>query len=417
MADKKIENMEQLNEFHDAVNKDVTELKEAAKPVPELAQKVAGLEKGLETINLFIKSNWRQSDDKEGKAYRFGKLVWALYEQGVHKSQVAHKNLVDMGCTPNVSHGKDADWKDASWNMGEKAALGTVLRGDSTTGSYLVPREYANEVMRIAKDVSKMMGKVRTIPMGTRKLTIPTAATVASFAWPTNEATAKTEVSPTFSYKDLDVKTAAGWITITEELNEDSLVPLGDYFRDIFGEAWGQEFDKQCLAANTDPFVGVLYDTSVNELDLGEGNTTFSDVTADDLVDCMAKLTTENQRRGALWMLNPTILDQIRKLKDAQGNYIWMAPNQGNPGTIWGYPYLECTAMPTLTGSAASTSFIAFGNPAYILHGDRLGMEFKVFDQTSQAVDYDQVFFRCRLRQAFVVGVPTAFSRIKTASV
>jgi len=417
--EKKIKSVEDVQSFYDETTKNVSELKEAVKAVPDLEQKVGAIQKGLETINLFFKSNWRQGDSKEGKSYQFGRLVSALYQAVVNKVHKAHEDLVEMGCVPNKAAGKDADWKEVGdWSFGgsEKAALGTVLRGDTTTGSYLIPREYAAEVMRVAATNSKMMGQVRSIPMGVRKLTIPTAATMASFAWPTNEATAKTEVNPTFGYKDLDVKTAAGWITITEELNEDSLVPLGDYFRDIFGEAWALEFDKQCLNSNAAPFTGVLHDGSVNVVTMGNGNTTFQDVTADDCLNMISALTTENKRMGAKFIMNPTILDQVRKLKDAQGNYIYQRPYEGAPGSLWGYPIIECSSMPTLTASAISTAFIAFGNPRYILHGDRIGMEFKIFDQTSQAVDYDQIFFRCRLRQAFVVGIPAAFSRLRTSA-
>jgi len=417
--EKKIKSVEDIQSFHDEVTADVTGLKEATKGVPELAQKIGAIEKGLETINLFFKSNWRQSDSKEGKSYQFGRLVSALYQAVVNKVHKAHEDLLGMGCVPNKAAGKDADWKEVGdWSFAgsEKASLGTVLRGDASTGSYLIPREYANEVLRVAAENSKMMSVVRTIPMGVRKLTIPTAATMASFAWPASEATGKTEVNPTFGYKDLDVKTAAGWVTITEELNEDSLVPLGDYFRDIFGEAWALEFDKQCLNSNAAPFTGVLHDSSVGVVTMGAGMSTFQDVTADDCLNVIAALVTENKRMGASFIMNPTILDQVRKLKDAQGNYIYQRPYEGSPGSLWGYPVISCSAMPTLTASAASTAFIVFGNPRYILHGDRIGMEFKIFDQTSQAVDYDQIFFRCRLRQAFVVGIPAAFSRLRTSA-
>jgi len=81
-----------------------------------------------------------------------------------------------------------------------------------------------------------------------------------------------------------------------------------------------------------------------------------------------------------------------------------------------GREYIMSDAMPDADDSAVSTAFIAFGNPKYILHGNRVGMEFKLFDQTSDNLVYDRLFLRARLRQAFVTGIPAAFAVMKTAA-
>lgn len=406
--------IEDLNEVVDAIYLEAAEAKAAAD------SQIEQLKEQIKTLTVAVKGKWKDEDTKERRAYNFGKLIIALYQDGVHKSGEARRQLQEMGCTPNKAVGKDADWKKSDWGFGgeqlteeQKAALGTVLRGDTTTGSYLIPQEYASEVLRVAGEMSAMMGIVRSMPMGVRKISFPQSSTEVSFTWPTNEATAKTEKNPTFGQVDLEAKTAAGWITITEELDEDSIVPLGTYFAQLFGEAWAVEFDKQCLAASSDPFTGVLYASSVNDVLLESGNS-FADMTGDDLQNLIAGLTTKRKRMGARFFLHTTILDLVSKLKNAQGDYLFKELREAAPGTIHGYPHTTSDAMPDTGDSAASTPFVAFGNPRYIIHGNRLGMEFKVFSETVRAVDYDQVFFRCRLRQAFVVGVPGAFSRLKT---
>jgi HK97 family phage major capsid protein len=423
MPEIKIATLEELGKFATGVQTELEALKGSVINIPSLDQRLAALERSIGGLTTLVKNpnNWREGDSKEGKAYRLGKFIEAMYQASIHGSQKALEYLQSSGARPNVAVGKEADWKVGEWNFrGEgpdvykASALGTVLRGDTTTGSYLIPEEFTSEVLRIAADVSAMMGLVRSIPMTVRKINFPKAGTEVSFSWPTNEATAKTEKNPTFSEVELEAKTAAGWITITEEMNEDSLVPLGEYFRDLFGEAWGTEFDKQCLAANADPFTGVLYESGTNALVMDAGKVGFSDMDADDLLNLISELTTKNKRRGARFILHPTITDQVRKLKDANGNYIWQQPNQGSPGAIWGYPYTESDAMPDIGDSAVSTPFIAFGNPRYIFHGNRLGMEFKVFSETLRAVDYDQIFFRCRLRQGFEVALAAGFGILKT---
>jgi HK97 family phage major capsid protein len=114
----------------------------------------------------------------------------------------------------------DQEWKEAEWKVetaaAEKAALGTVLRGDATTGSYLVPAEYESEVFRVALQSSVMMGKVTTVPMAARSMYWPKENAAPSLTWVTDETTAKTETNPTFSQINLVCNTCAAWLTVTD---------------------------------------------------------------------------------------------------------------------------------------------------------------------------------------------------------
>jgi len=105
----------------------------------------------------------------------------------------------------------DKEWNESNWQVAnaaaEKAALGTVLRGDATTGSYLVPAEYEGEVFRIALQSSQMMGKVTSIPMAARDMYWPGENATPSLTWVTDETTAKTETNPTFSQIHLECET------------------------------------------------------------------------------------------------------------------------------------------------------------------------------------------------------------------
>lgn len=382
---------------------------ELAQKNTDLGQKIEELTEKIKTVTLAFKTNWRkEGDDQDAKDYRFGKLVKALMEKD-------GKTLSELGAAPNRAKGDEDGWRGPEgWNF-RKSDVGTPLRGDEATGSYLVGVEYSSEVLRVAADASAMMGLVRTIPMSARSIKYPASLTELGFTWVTNEETAKTEKKPTFAQKTLECETAAGWVTITEELNEDSLVPLGGYFKELFGEAWGTEFDKQCLEAST-PFSGILQAAGVNEVIMGTGKVGFDDVECDDLLDLVASLDTKTKRAGARFFLHATVFDHVRKFKDANGDYIYQKPAEGQPGTIWGYPYVLSDGMPDKNDSAVSTPFIGFGNPRHILHGDRIGMEFRVFDQTEAAMQYDRIYFRCRLRQGFLVGVPAAFGKLTTAS-
>jgi len=397
-------------------------LGELTKTVEELRAENAGLKKTQEDdakkvdkafgeITSFVKGKWKETEPEHLKEYNLGKIVKLMVDEkgGV---RAATEELAKLGCSPNreVAPG---DWKSEGWQM--KSDIGTPLRGDSTTGSYLVPTLYASEVMRVAASNSAMMPLVRNIPMSNRSIQWPAESATLHMHWPTNEATAKTESTYTFTYVTLSAYTCAGFIPITEELNEDSLVPLGAYFRDIFGEAWGSEFDTQALVANGAPCTGAMYASGVTLVNMGSGRTGFTDVNPDDLNALIASLTTQAKRQGARFIAHPTVWDYLCNVKNDIGDYVVRRAVDGRPASLLGYPYTECDMMPAVSDSAVSTKFMLFGNPSRILHGDRVGFEFRIFDQTEAAMQYDRIFLRCRLRQAFLVAIPAAFSKLTTA--
>jgi len=328
------------------------------------------------------------------------------------------KAITRLGLTPgnlDVQDRGGSQWELAGLGK-EKAGLGTPLRADAVTGSYLTGTGYYSEVMRLAEQASTMMSKVRKLDMEQRVLKIPELSTSVTLTWPTDESTAKTETNPTFGLIELISKTCAAWLGITEELEEDSLMALGPLWTELFSGAWGLEFDKQVLTANASPFTGILHDTGVNEVIMGTGKTSFSDVTFDDLLDLQDALTTEGAHIGAYYIMHRTVFNAIRRLKDDTGQPIYQRGDQNVPPTIIGTPYILSDVMPKITDSEASKAFIIYGNPKHWLYGDRKAVEVRRFGDTAQALEYDRIFWRFRVRAAFQPAVASAFSRLKTAA-
>ena len=355
-------------------------------------------------------------DEKAGNLFR---AIRREKTRGMSMSKDIHK----YGGIPTIDSGKK-EWKESQWIIGdgkgtEKAALGTVLRGDATTGSYMVPAEYASEMFKLSKQSSVMMGKVRTVPMSARDMYWPKQLTTSSLTWVTDETTAKTESAPTFEQPHLECETCAAWFAVTDELIEDSLVDLASYTREMFGEAWGAEFDKQTLNSNGAPFTSMLYNTSCQIRNMSAGSTSFANVKLDDIIDMendISGAVGEPGLIGAYLIMSRYVFNVLKKQKDDNGEYIFQRPGDGLPGTIWNYPYLISDQMPGSSSDAVDTPFLILGNPKYWLHGNRVGMQFKVYDQTYANMEYDEVFFRFRIRQAFVAAIPEAFAVLETAA-
>jgi HK97 family phage major capsid protein len=332
-------------------------------------------------------------------------------------------NLNNLGCFP-ASESREEGWKQTDWTIrgkpfgegSEKAALGTVLRGDATTGSYLVPETVARTVLDLALQASVCMGKVNPIDMAVRKIRFPKSATAVSIEWPTDESTAKTETNPTFGYVDLECKTAAAWLTVTDELEEDSAISLAKYFLDKFSEAWGQEIDYQVLAANSDPFIGLLHAVITNVVQMGAGRTGFGDLSIDDLYDMQDALTYESAHVRAAYIFSRYVFNKLRRLKDDNGDYIIQPAIGGEPASLLGKPYIISEKMPAASDDSADTAFIIYGDLKNYLMGTRVGFEFRRYGETVRNIDYDQVFYRMRARAAFIAGREDAFVTLKTAA-
>ena len=77
------------------------------------------------------------------------------------------------------------------------------------------------------------------------------------------------------------------------------------------------------------------------------------------LIDLVHALNA-GHRQGASWVMNSATLAEVRKLKTADGAFLWQPGMvEGQPDRLLGYPVVEAEAMPDI---AAGAYPIAFGN-------------------------------------------------------
>lgn len=351
----------------------------------------------------------------------FAKAVYA--EKGTVRPGKALPENVAAGfgkIVKAVARGDEAELKELGCARGSveydvKAPLGSYeLVGDATTGSYLIPVEYATEVLRLSEAQSELMPVVRKTGMASRTKKFPKKLTGVSFTYVSSEATDKTESAPTFAEETLTARTYALWLSCSEEFLEDSVGDVGAYFGAIIAEAWATKFDSEFLVGSGTPVTGLLKDTdTLKHTMTGTG---FADVTFDDLWDVISKLDTRAKRRGAQWILHPQIFDMCSKIKDGQGNYIYQRPYENRPSTLLGFPYLFSDQAPDLADSAKNTAFIAIGDPTNLLWGQRVNLEIKFFPNTYYGMKSDQVFWRARVRAALNIALPENYAVLKTAA-
>jgi HK97 family phage major capsid protein len=202
---------------------------------------------------------------------------------------------------------------------------------------------------------------------------------------------------------ELKAYTLAGFIPWFDEFEEDVFVDLGTMFMDEFTEVYGQEFDRQCLLADEDPFTGAL--EAAGTVKVSIAGASINDLTWKDFRDSVYKIPAE-ERKDCAWFIHETVLNHVANIEDADGRPIWRHPTEAMPGKLDLYPYHEVSILPQMADIGADTPFAIFMNPKRIQHGNRKGIEIKKFDQTSESLEYGELFLRFRKRDGFLVTRP-----------
>jgi HK97 family phage major capsid protein len=322
-----------------------------------------------------------------------------------------HKALADLSFSPNLkaaenwTNPRDVSWSEKGWSIAEKAPLGAPMGNMATNDQYLINPIYETEIMQDAAKKSVMMSLVRHRPMLGPSIFLPTRERGGvQLHWLTAYGQQITGSKPQGAQRvELKAYTLAGFIPWYDEFEEDVFVDLGAIFIDEFSDAYGQEFDRQCLLADDDPFTGAMATAGIATVTLGSHD--IADLTWKDFRDAVYKVPAE-ERKDCAWFLNETVLSHIANIEDADGRPIWRRPMEAMPGKLDLYPYHEVSILPQLADIGADTAFAIFMNPKRIQHGDRKGIEIKKFDQTTESMEYGELFLRFRKRDGFLVARP-----------
>lgn len=301
-------------------------------------------------------------------------------------------------------------------------ALTTSSTGDSpndAAAGLTIPTELLTEVYRILPTYGVARRNMRYLPFtgpGNER-NIPALSSAVSVFW-TGEGIKKTSTQPKFSLITQTLKKMAAICPMTEEILEDTGIPLNSLVAQLFAEAIGVEEDAQFLAGTGSPWTGVLNNASVNQINQITAGT--ANATAKDLLN-MRKGIATTALANAKYYLNPESLDLFRGEVDPSGRFILQQPTDNAPGTLWGRPYELTDALPTPDAVADGEPWIIFGdlNKTCIL-GDKQRIRVKLLEEGTitdtdgetsiNLAEQDMVAIRVVERVGFVCALPTGIS-------
>ena len=307
------------------------------------------------------------SGDPELEAYKFGR--WAAACMG---------------------HRKSMDWC-SDRGIQTKAHLETV----NSQGGFLVPDQFSDTLISLREKygVIRRAAKIEPMTSDTKRIPMRSATLSASFV---GEATAGTESTQTFQQVSLVAKKLMVLTTISNELNEDSLINLGDSVAGEIAYAFAKKEDE-CgflgdgsstyggIVGIANALIGVSSNAGINTL--GGTDAAVSDIDINDLHELLAKLPAYADTPNTKWYMHKSVYSAAveKFIYAANGaSSTELSAGTGAP-KLFGYDVEFVSAMPTSATADGTSATLALRVP--ILFGD-LGMACSFGDRRSNTISF-----------------------------
>ena len=294
------------------------------------------------------------------------------------------KPLTERPETANVADEpgrKSKAYRTNFWNAMRTKAPGMEIRnalqiGTDSQGGYLCPDDFEHTLIDGLKEENIFRQLAHVIQTTSGEHIIPVVASHGSASWLDEEAS-YTESDEAFGQITLGANKLGTMIKVSEELLNDSAFDLENYLAAEFARRIGNAEEEAFITGNgTKKPLGILAATG----GAGTGVTTAgaSAITADEVISLYHSLGVP-YRKKAVWLLNDTTVQYLRKLKDGNGVYLWQPSlTAGTPDMLLGRPVLVSRYMPEI---AAGNKTIAFGDLSYYWIADRQGRSFRRLDE------------------------------------
>jgi HK97 family phage major capsid protein len=290
--------------------------------------------------------------------------------------------------------------------------MNTLIKGnDAGSGYLLAPPDMQKDILKNIIEVTPMRAICAVKTIGSQSYKRPKRTNPMSATRVGEQGTRTNTGDPSYGMLEILSPEMFARVEVSQQMLEDSDYDLLGELRMEAAEQFGYKEGFESIngtgsAANQ--CEGILQNADIGEVVSGSA----AAITADGMIDLYHGVKTAYTRNG-LFGLNRSSLKSVRKLKDNQGQYLWVPGiATASPNTILGAPYVE---MPDLPDPAANAYPVLYGDftKGYALV-DRIGISFQV-DYISGA-DAGLVVFRSRKRTGGGVLQAEAIKKLKCSA-
>jgi HK97 family phage major capsid protein len=300
---------------------------------------------------------------------------------------------------PAVHHRAEVDEVTAAFRKVIRNAMSERVPSE---GGFLVPETLRSQVLSLSLEEAVVRSRARTIPMDSLRVPYPTiddpSHTSSVYGgvigyW-TEEAAALAASQPAFGRIVLEAKKLTGYTEIPNELLQDSIAALDQFFDEMFPSALAWFGDVAFIGGD-----GVGQPLGI----LNSGATcavrvpchTLNTVTLTDIINMYVRMLPQSLNK-AVWICSPDVIAQLLQLSLTVGSTpiappLWLNSMSiaGEPVyTLLGRPLIVSEKVPTClsvnTTQPGALTFVDFG---YYLIGDRQMMQVATSDEYKFAND------------------------------
>lgn len=264
----------------------------------------------------------------------------------------------------------DGEYKDAFAAYVRRGEEKSLSIGSNPDGGYLVPDETDSEITRRLTAISpiRAIASVRQVSSAIYKK--PVSITGPAVGW-VGESDARPETnSQTLAEIEFPTTELYAMPAATASFLDDAAVDVERWIADEVETAFAEQETTAFITGDgVKKPTGFLSAPQVAETSWSWGNLGYNvtgvsgDLPAADESDVLIDLVytlKAGYRQNASWLMNRTTQAALRKLKDADGNYLWQPATQpGGNANFMGFNLVEAEDMPDI---AADSTPIAFGD-------------------------------------------------------
>ncbi|MBX3568751.1 MAG: phage major capsid protein [Rhizobiaceae bacterium] len=242
--------------------------------------------------------------------------------------------------------------------------------GSGPDGGYLVPDEVETEIGRRLALISPIRSIASVRQVSSAVLKKPFSISGPAVGWVAETASRPQTNAPALDELQFPTTELYAMPAATQTLLEDAVVDLDRWIAAEIETAFAEQEGTAFVTGNgTNKPKGFLAYTKVAETSWSWGNIGYvatgvagalpASNPSDVLIDTVYALKA-GYRQNANWVMNRKTQAAIRKLKDADGNYLWQPPAAaGQRALLMGFPVVEAEDMPN---AATDATPIAFGD-------------------------------------------------------
>ena len=252
-----------------------------------------------------------------------------------------------------------AEWLRAPHSRNAQAELSKFETRSANTltgaaGGFVVPELIAGPILSRARDANPLRGVVRVVDVSSGDVVFPLSNANASSGW-AGETDARSDTTePTLAGKIPTFGVCYSYVKLTEEMAQDAILDVGDWFTREAGAALGEAemiaiisgdgSSKPSGLLNVAPEAGADGSRTADAFKFLAADGVGA-VTADEMLDLVYDLRAAYRANGR-WLMNSATAGAVRKLKTSDGAYLWAdSLAQAQPNTFAGYPVTICEAM------------------------------------------------------------------------